>query len=200
LPRLFTSLAALTDSFPSRPESFVLNAAVGLICRLPCFSCLRPRECFCELPRSNITVGSMMNPQLSSNFASSACTADESSRPTGPAIFRLALHALFSALPSKVGRLKSAELNRFCVSCLDGIAVQFPHRPFGLSIRLRVPPVPDASGLARHASSGCPAFSARLPRRRRSCELPRPFSPLAVPAMEFRVSPNLACLKRCRFA
>jgi len=30
-------------------------------------------------------VGSMMNPWLSSNFASSACTADESSCPAGPA-------------------------------------------------------------------------------------------------------------------
>jgi hypothetical protein len=36
-------------------------------------------------PDSTSTVGSMMNPWLSSNFASSACAADESSCPTGPA-------------------------------------------------------------------------------------------------------------------
>jgi len=36
-------------------------------------------------PSSASTVGSMMNPRLYSNFASSACAADESSCPTGPA-------------------------------------------------------------------------------------------------------------------
>jgi len=36
-------------------------------------------------PAPQSTVGSMMNPWLSSNFASSACAADESSCPTGPA-------------------------------------------------------------------------------------------------------------------
>jgi len=36
-------------------------------------------------PSSASTAGSMMNPRLYSNFASSACAADESSCPTGPA-------------------------------------------------------------------------------------------------------------------
>ena len=44
-------------------------------------------------PDSTSTAGSMMNPQLSSNFASSAYAADESSYPTGPA-FPSALQAL----------------------------------------------------------------------------------------------------------
>jgi hypothetical protein len=34
-----------------------------------------------------------------------------------------------------------------------------------------------------------------LPRRRRSFELPRRFSPLTVPAMDLRVAPNLACFR-----
>jgi len=68
-------------------------------------------------------------------------------------------------------------------------------------MRLRVAPPPASSSSAWSASPGCPVLRTLVPRRRRSFGLPRIFSPLAVPAMEFRVTPNLAffraaeCLK-----
>ena len=49
-------------------------------------------------PGSASTAGSMMNPRLSSNFASSACAADESSCPAGPASSCLTLDALSISL------------------------------------------------------------------------------------------------------
>jgi len=58
-----------TDRFSSCPESLPFSSASASSGR----------------PDSASAVGSMMNPWLSSNFASSACAADESSRPTGPA-------------------------------------------------------------------------------------------------------------------
>lgn len=48
--------------------------------------------------------------------------------------------------------------------------------------------------LGRVRAFGLPRLRALPPRRRPSCRLPRNLSPWAVPAMEVRVSPNLACL------
>jgi hypothetical protein len=64
--------------------------------------------------------------------------------------------------------------------------------PFSFLMRFRVASSPASSCLACYASPGCPVRCMRWPRRRRSCELPRGFSPFTVPVMDFRVAPNLA--------
>jgi len=61
------------------------DVADDRICGSPRVSVLRRSvDASPSCPGSTPTVGSMMNPWLSSNFASSACAADESSRPAGP--------------------------------------------------------------------------------------------------------------------
>jgi len=63
-----------------------------------------------------------------------------------------------------------------------------------IRFRLRVAPVPASSRLAWLRLRVAPV-RCLLPRRRRSFELPRRFSPLTVPAMDLRVAPNLACFR-----
>lgn len=97
--------------FPSRPESKVLR-------RLPpvgspgCPGFLSFGVAvagFSGCPESASTAGSMMNPRLSSNFASPAYAADESSSPTGPASPALTLDALSISFghPPPANRLRA---------------------------------------------------------------------------------------------
>jgi hypothetical protein len=95
----YTSLVELPgcpgSSIPQRRRSANFQVALNLgsldvadwpIFELPRISALRrSASASSGCPDSVSAAGSMMNPRLSSNFASSACAADESSRPTGPA-------------------------------------------------------------------------------------------------------------------
>jgi len=67
--------------------------------------------------------------------------------------------------------------------------------PFSFVMRFRVASSPTSSCLACCASPGCPVLCMRWPRRRRSCELPRAFSPFTVPVMDFQVAPNFASFR-----
>jgi hypothetical protein len=82
-PASSVPLAAPTGQFPSCPES----RAFGACLRASSPGCPGPLALWlaasasASCPALASTVGSMMNPLLAANFASSACAADESSLP-----------------------------------------------------------------------------------------------------------------------
>jgi len=73
------------------------------------------------------------------------------------------------------------------------------HRPFQPLDQVRAAPDPRIFRLGLQRNLGFPRNRALEPRRRRSCRLPCTFSPWAVPAMDLRVSPKLACLSVAGF-
>gem|GEM_PF-6230412 len=140
LPRLFRSAGVAVCPIPSCPESGGYDA---------CFRASSPgfpgplalwlsvgtlASCPARLP----TVGSMMNPLLVANFASSACAADESSPPTGSSSFRLCLRCNLNLLwhfACGLRRVRTASIDRDYLGSRAEIAVRFPTRSL-LDLRL----------------------------------------------------------------